>query len=229
MRNIIIALLLLLATPINAEDARRIVVNGEGLVDAVPDMATISMGVINEADTGAEAMAMNTKAVSELLKQLKAAGIEPRDVQTNNLSLSPRWDNKSSSPSGQPGISGFVANNIVTVRVRELAILGSVLDAVVRVGANSFHGLSFGLQDMKPALDQARTAAVKEAMHKAELYASAAGLKLGDVISISDGVQPGARPVMMAMEADMMRSGAVPVAQGEVSVKASVTMVIAIE
>ncbi len=226
MRNVIIALVLLMATPVMAQEARRIVVNGHGVVETVPDMATISMGVVSEAKTAGDAMAKNSDALAAVLKQLATAGIESRDIQTNNLSLSPRWDNRSSSVSGQPKINGFIATNTVSVRVRDLAQLGVVLDAVVQNGANSFHGLSFGLQDMAPAQNEARVAAIKDAMAKAQLYATAAGVELGDVVSISDGAVRSVGPVMM--EADMMRSMAVPVAQGELSVTADVTVVFGI-
>jgi len=226
MRNVIIALVLLMATPVMAQDARRIVVNGLGVVDTVPDMATISMGVVSEAKTAGAAMAKNSDALAAVLKQLAAAGVESRDFQTNNLSLSPRWNNSSSMSKAPPQIVGFVATNTVSVRVRDLAQLGVVLDAVVQNGANSFHGLSFGLQDMEPAQNAARVAAVKDAMAKAQLYATAAGVELGDVVSISDGTVRSARPVMM--EADMMRSMAVPVGQGELSVTADVSVVFGI-
>ena len=226
MRNVIIALVLLMAAPVMAQEARRIVVNGHGVVETVPDMATITMGVVSEAKTAGAAMAKNSDALAAVLKQLAAAGVESRDFQTNNLSLSPRWNNSSSMSKAPPQIVGFVATNTVSVRVRDLAQLGVVLDAVVQNGANSFHGLSFGLQDMEPAQNAARVAAVKDAMAKAQLYATAAGVELGDVVSISDGTVRSARPVMM--EADMMRSMAVPVAQGELSVTADVSVVFGI-
>ena len=227
MRNMIIALVLLLAVPAVADESRRIVVNGHGVVETIPDMATVSMGVVSEAKTAGEAMAINSEALSAVLKQLTAVEIESRDIQTNNLSLSPRWNNGSSMSKARPEIIGFSATNTVSVRVRDLAKLGGVLDAVVQNGANSFQGLSFGLQDMEPARNDARVAAIKDAMAKAQLYATAAGVELGDVVSISDGAVRGARPVMM-MEADLMRSAAVPVAQGELSVTADVTVVFAI-
>ncbi len=226
MRNVIIALVLLMATPLVAQESRRIVVNGHGVVETVPDMATISMGVVSEAKTAGDAMAKNSEALAAVLKQLAEAGIESRDIQTNNLSLSPRWNNGGSMSKAAPEIRGFIANNTVSVRVRDLAQQGVVLDAVVQNGANSFHGLSFGLQDMVPAQNEARVAAIRDAMAKAQLYATAAGVELGDVVSISDGAARSARPVMM--EADMMRSMAVPVAKGELSVTADVTVVFGI-
>lgn len=223
MRNLWMALILLMAAPVMAEDmARRITVVGQGTVEMVPDMATVSLGVVTEADTGAAAMAQNSAALEAMLEQLKAAGIEARDLQTSNLSLSPRWGKVSSF--GRNMITGFVASNTLMVRVRELDTLGEVLDAVVQNGANTFHGLSFGLQDPLPAQDAARKDAVADGLRKAQLYAEAAGVMLGDVLSLSEAAGRRAGPVMMGVPA-MVQSRAVPVAQGEVTVAASITMV----
>lgn len=229
MRRVMIALILLMAVPAAAEDVtRRITVVGQGSVEAAPDMATVSMGVITEAKTGAAAMAQNSGTLAGVLKQLSDVGIEARDVQTSNLSLSPRWDNSLFSSTGQRKIAGFVASNTVTVRVRDLDNLGEVLDAVVQNGANNFNGLNFGLQEPQPAQDAARKEAVADALRKAQLYAAAAGVTLGEVLTISEAPQHGVSPVMMTMEADMMQSRAVPVSQGELSVAASITVVYAI-
>ncbi len=225
----LIATMLVMAAPTMAEEGtRRITVVGQGSVEAVPDMATVSMGVISEAKTGAGAMTLNSTTLADVMAQLKAAGIEARDVQTSNLSLSPRWDNKSSSRGEGQKIGGFVASNTVTVRVRDLSVLGEVLDAVVQSGANRFNGLHFGLQEPQPVQDAARKVAVADARRKAELYAVAAGVTLGDVLTISEVAQNGGGPVMMAMGAEMAQSRAVPVSQGELSVATSVSVIYAI-
>lgn len=226
MQKLMIALILMMANPVMAETLmRQIAVVGEGRVEAVPDMATVSIGVIAQAKTGAEALAKNTAKMEYVLVQLKDAGILRKDLQTSNLSLSPRWDNSSSSGSEQPMISGFVASNTLSVRVRDLDKLGEVLDAVVQNGANTFHGLQFGLQEPQPARDAARQDAVADARRKAELYAAAAGVTLGKVMTISEAAGRGINPVMRTMGADMMQSRAVPVEQGELSVTASITVV----
>jgi len=229
MRYLVIALILGMAMPAMAEDARhRITVVGQGSVEVVPDMATISLGVISEAKTGAAAMAQNSETLAEVMTQLTDAGIEARDIQTSNLSLSPRWDSSLFNSTGQRKIVGFEASNTVTVRVRDLDKLGALLDAVVQSGSNTFNGLNFGLQEPQPTQDAARKVAVADALRKAQLYAAAAGVTLGDVLTISEAPQHGVSPVMMTMEADMMQSRAVPVSQGELSVAASITVVYAI-
>lgn len=228
MRYLMIALILLMAAPAVAEDARRrITVVGKGSVEAIPDMATIAMGVISEAKTGATAMSQNSDILTEVMTQLNDAGLNARDIQTSNLSLSPRWGKTQSNSNGQRDVAGFVASNTVTVRVRDLDKLGAVLDAVVQNGANKFNGLNFGLQEPQPAQDAARKAAVADALRKAQLYALAAGVTLGDVMTISDAPQHDANILMMALEGSVQADG-VLVSQGEVSVAASVTVVYAI-
>ncbi len=215
---------LMLAVPLapaRAEDAARITVTGEGRVDARPDMATVSLGVVTEGETAAEAMAANAIQLSAVLEQLRASGLEERDIQTSGLSLTPNWHQTETDPT--PRILGYQASNMLTVRVRALDTLGSVLDRTISDGANNFNGLTFGLADPEPAMNEARRRAVADAMARARLLSDAAGLTLGPVVSITDGgFQGGPRP-MYRMEA--AANSGVPMAAGEVSTTASVTMV----
>jgi uncharacterized protein len=98
------------------------------------------------------------------------------------------------------------------------------MDAVISDGANNFNGLRFSVQDPDPLMDQARELAVADAVARAELLTSAAGIGLGEVLSMTE--QGGERPVVMEMSA--ARGGSVPIAAGEVSLSASVSMVFAI-
>ncbi|MDU8943080.1 SIMPL domain-containing protein [Ovoidimarina sediminis] len=210
------------------EAERRLTVTGEGRIEAVPDMATISLGVTAEARTAGEAIRANSRAMDAVLERLRAAGIEDRDLQTSNFSVHPRWERANSS-NAAPRIAGFVAQNMLTVRVRDLSVLGETLDAVAQDGANSFSGLSFGLQDPEPVRDQARVAAVAEARRKAALLAEAAGVTLGPLLSIDEADGGGRPPIMMEMaEARMSSADAVPVAAGELSMTARIRLVYAI-
>ncbi|MGR3662410.1 MAG: SIMPL domain-containing protein [Paracoccaceae bacterium] len=212
----------IMAIPAMAGDGSKITVTGQGRVEVVPDMATISIGVTTDAKTSAEALSGNSAAVSQVLAQVKAAGIEPRDIQTSGLSLSPVWRKSNASSEVSRKIVGFAVNNQITVRVRELSGLGDILDVVVQNGANRFHGLSFGVQTPRPLEDEARQLAVADALTKAKLYAGAAGVSLGDILEINENGVSGYRPV--AARAVMM-SEPVPIAEGEISISASVTMV----
>lgn len=213
-----------LAAPAQAQTAAQITVTGEGQVEASPDMATMTLGVTTEGTTPAEAMAANSAQLSAVLDRLKAAGTAEGDLQTTGLSLNPNWQQDATG--NAPRIVGYVATNMLTVRIRALDTLGGVLDAAIGQGANTFNGVSFGLADPTPAMNEARRRAVADAMARAELLANAAGVALGPVLSITEGA-PGGWPAPM-FRMNEAASSPVPVAAGQVNTQASVTMVFAI-
>jgi uncharacterized protein len=131
-----------------------ITVTGEGVVTAAPDLATVSLGVTTQGETAAAAMAANTEALTAVLERVKAAGIEDRDIQTSTLNLNPNWSN--SDGSSMPVIQGYVASNILSIRVRDMAKLGGVLDAAITDGANTLNGINFGLAEPDPAMGSGR-------------------------------------------------------------------------
>ncbi len=223
--SVLIVGLCLATTQVQAESAATLTLTGQGEVAAAPDMATITLGVQAQAKAAADALRETSDKTAKILETLTAAGIAGRDMQTSELALDPLWDNTRYENGTAPKVVGFTARNTVTVRVRDLDLLGGVLDDVVTAGANTFRGLSFGLQDPQPVQDDARRAAVADAMRKAALYAEAAGVKLGPVLSISEAGFSAPRPEMMM---EMSRSSGVPVAQGEVGLSASVTMVFSV-
>lgn len=219
---------LALAAPAWADsDERRIAVTGEGRVEAVPDMASVTLGVTNEAEEAGDAMQATSDAVWRILDRLTEMGLESRDVQTSRFALSPVWSRRTESDSDRPRITGFTASNMVMVRVRDLDKLGALLDAVVSDGANDFNGLSFGVQESDALQDEALAAAVADATKKARLLTDAAGVTLGPVVSITEQGSGAPRPMMMEMAA--ARDSGAPVAAGEVTLSASVSMVFAIE
>jgi uncharacterized protein len=194
-----------------------ITVTGNGTVQAPPDLATLMIGVTTQGETAAVALSANSQAVAAVTARLTASGIEARDMQTSNLSINPNWTSVDSASS--PVISGYVATNLLTIRVRDLGGLGAVLDAAVADGANTLNGLTFGMALPEPALNDARIAAVADARAKAELLVTAAGMKLGRIVTITEG---GAwtDPAPMFRES----AAAVPVQGGEVAMTANVTI-----
>ncbi len=213
-----------IAQQVSAEQQpARLTVTGEGRATAAPDMATISLGVMAADVEAALAVREMSDRMAAVLNRLTEAGIEPRDVQTSGLSVTPRWQDQPRNGGKQPVIEAFVASTQVTVRVRDLDSLGGLLDAVVQDGANTFRGLTFGLQEPQPKQDEARQAAVKEAARKAALYAEAAGVALGPILSIDEN--GGGQPRMMRAEmASFAADDGMPVAAGEVGLSASVTI-----
>lgn len=223
MRNILICALLTLAPAIAwAEDAARVLtVTGTGEVARAPDMAVIRVGVVEQDKSAEVALSRASEAMTRMQAQLAGQGIEPRDIQTTQLSLNPVYENSSGTRTRR--VVGFEAMNSVLVRVRDLPSTGAVLGALVGDGANRIDGISFTLQDGEEAMDEARRRAVADARRKAELLAEAAGVGLGEVRDIREAGGGMPRPVMMErMAADV---AAVPIAEGEVSLSATVSMV----
>lgn len=205
--------------------AGTLILNGLGEVSAAPDQVTITMGVVTQGDTAAEALAENTERLSAVFDVLDSAGIDGRDRQTSGLSINPIWERERGNNPPPPKIVGYTVSNNVSVRVRDLGNLGAVLDAVVRDGANNFQGLSFGVENAQPLQDEARKAAVADALRKAELYAEAMGVELGPIRSI--GESGSAPPMMMRAEAAMAfaaDAAPVPIAGGEVTFRANVSI-----
>jgi uncharacterized protein len=217
----------LAAAPALAEDTqRRITVIGTAEASAVPDLATITAGVETRAETAVDALARNGEAMAGVLAALDAGGIERRDVQTSQLSISPVYEPyREESPESQR-VSGYEAANMVTIRVRDVATLGETVDAVTKGGANRIHGISFDVSDPRAALDAARTEAVADARARAELFAQAAGVTLGPVLRMAERADaPG--PVMMRAEA--MVASATVVERGTVTLQAQVEIIYGLE
>lgn len=217
----VLAMTTALALPgVAMAEAGTITVTGTATINTVPDLATVTLGVTTLGETAAAAVAANNEAVSGVIGRLIAAKVADRDMQTSNLSVNPNWVAKADG-SGQE-VKGYVASNLLTVQIRALDTTGAVLDAAIEDGANTLNGLSFGLQDQRPVEDQARKAAVADALARAKLLAEAAGEKLGPIVSITEG---GGYQAPMPMMTKMERDSAVPVAAGEIGVSASVTVV----
>lgn len=202
-------------------------VSAEGRVTRAPDVASFSAGVVSQGTTASAALRTNAADMTRVIAALKRAGVADTDIQTSNLSLSPVYQPQRNLPDGtmepaQPRIAGYQANNSVSVRQRNLADLGKVIDALVAAGANQVNGPSFAVDDPEPAQDEARTAAVTRARARAELYARAAGLRVARIVSISEsgGWQP-PQPVMYRMAA-MEAAPSSPVEAGELQMSVTV-------
>ncbi|MGI9255087.1 MAG: SIMPL domain-containing protein, partial [Thermomicrobiales bacterium] len=167
-------------------------VSGQGLVNVAPDTATVTVGlVVFKADLAA-AQAEASKQATNIINAVKAEGVDAKDIQTANYSVSIlRNYNEGSVPTQ---ITGFEITNQVNVTVREIGGTGKLMSAVVEAGANSIYGVNFFVDDPKPFSAEARKLAVEDARTKAEQLADASGMKLGRVISISEdtgGYNPG--------------------------------------
>ena len=220
-------LALLLAAPISApraDDGRTVTVTGEGTVSAVPDTAMVSAGVVSQAATAAEALAANSASTAAVIERVKAEGVAPADIQTSSFSLQPVmvYPRPDSGEQSAPRITGYTVSNTVTVRVRDLARLGALLDRAISAGANSVGGVEFQVSRQSELLDRARQQAVEDARRKAALYATAAGARLGSVLTLSE--QAGYTPPRPMYRLDAA-AAPVPVEAGqtELSLQVSAT------
>ncbi len=209
--------------PAVAPDGTILDVSATGKTTRVPDIATIRAGVVTQSATAAQALADNAKRMAGVLSALKSAGVQPRDVTTSNVSLQPQYRYENNQP---PVITGYQASNNVSIRFRDVARSGAILDALVAQGANQIDGPSLSLDQPDAALDEARADAIKRARARAELYARAAGLTVVRILSISEGGEmAGPQPPVVYMA----RAAAAPkadttIAPGETDVTANVSV-----
>ncbi len=210
--------------PATAEDSRMdrsITVSATGTAAAVPDAARVQTGVVTEGKTAREALSENNAAMEKLVAGLKQSGIEAKDIQTSGFNLNPRYTNPRD---GQPPIiDGYQASNSVEVRVGNLDSLGEILDKLVSLGANQMNGITFEVTAAETLRDEARKAAIANARRRAELYAAAAGAKVGKVMAINEGGAPESRPFFKAGRAAAAME-AVPIERGTQSLDANVTV-----
>ena len=224
-------LLLLAATPALADASAvpTLTLTAEGNATRAPDLAVFSAGVSSTGTNAGAAMAANAAAMTRVIAALKATGIEERDIQTSSLSLNPvyeqRADNQAYSTPAR--IVGYQAGNSVSIRVRKLDTFGKVIDTLVSAGATNVNGPDFQLENPDAAQDDARRDAVAKARVRAELYASAAGLKVVRILSINEGGQDGgsvARPFNSIVVTAMKRAPT-PIQAGEQDITAQVTII----
>jgi len=222
------AALAFIATPALAQNPPpAISVSGEANVSVAPDLAQVEGGVSSEAKTAREASEANNAAMGKVLLALKGAGIDEKDYQTSRLSLQPQY--APAAPNRNvPQIVGYRASNHVTIKVRDVTKVANVVDALVGAGANEIGGINFIVTQASKALDEARTKAVADARRKAEIYAKAAGVTLGEPLNITEeGAAP--PPVFRSkMAAPMAAQAPTPVAPGEelLSITVNVTWAI---
>jgi len=221
-----IPMMLMFAAPAALADStvapRTLTVSGTGEVRAAPDEAQLSTGVVAQAPSAAAALAANARAMNRVFDTLKRAGIAEKNIQTSNFSVSPQY--AASKPGQTQRIVGYDVSNTVSVLVDKLDNLGPTLDALVASGSNQIDGPNFAIADPKPLLAKAREAAVKDATDRAATIARAAGVSLGPIVSISEGGGAVAPQPMMRMAMSANAAPPTPVAAGEQSVSAEVSI-----
>jgi len=163
-----------------AAGSRTISVEGIGIVTSVPNEAQFSFGVSTTAKTAHAALTANAARMNRLIAAIKAQGIPATDIQTSEISLDPNENDNETK------IIDFTASNTVTVLTKQIAKAGSIVDAAVTAGSNVVDGPSLTRSDQTELTKQALKAAVADARVRALTIATAAGVKLGAVISVME-------------------------------------------
>ena len=202
--------------------AGTISVSGTGTVDTQPDTASTSFGVVVQGSTAQDAMARNSAEMSRVIDALKQAGVETKDIQTQYVSLDPRYD------SGGSRVVGYTASNTVSATVRTISRVGAVIDAGVAAGANNVNGPSLSRDDHDKLYDDALERAVADAKAKAEVLAKATGVAVGAVQSVTENPQAGGGPQPYAFAARLAAADSTPIEAGTAQITANVRVVFAL-
>lgn len=217
--------------PMHIEATSILRVRGEATATATPDRATVSVGVVAEGRTAAEAQRGVNSQLDRVLQSLRALNDEDMMLQTQSVSLSPRYDHEASrrNPGTPPRIIGYRASNTIRVRVDDVALVGRVIDAAMEGGANTISGISFQLKDDTEQRAQALADAADRAREKARVLSRATGVRITGIIEIAEeGTQAipftprGFGPEMMAARSSM--DGGAQIEAGEIEVRSAVTI-----
>lgn len=204
---------------------RQISVNGTGQVTLAPDVAYVYVGVQSQSENVAGALADNNTKAQTIATALRELGVADADIQTSSFNIYPQ---QVYSPTGEVTGTTYNVDNSVYVTVRDLSILGSLLDTVVRSGANSINGISFDVQNKDQAIADARRLAVDSARQQAEALAEAAGLTLGEINTITAYSIGTPVPMYESKGGFAADAAQVPISAGQVVVRVEVNVAYAI-
>ena len=191
MRKLTLTILLLASlalsgcSALTGAPARTLTVTGNGTAAIAPDVATVTLGIQTRHDLVAEAVAQNNTVATRIMNAARGVGISNADMRTAYFSVysQPKYD-EFGSPTGE--VSYFVDNSL-EVRLRDVSKLSELLQAAVNAGANSVYGINFSVADTKAAEDEARGEAIGDARARADELAAAAGVTLGEIVSVTTG------------------------------------------
>jgi uncharacterized protein YggE len=197
--------------------------SAEAVVYGKPDQVRIEIGVVTQASTAQAAAAQNATQLQAVMEKLRAALEGKGDIRTTGYSLNPNYNFNRGGE--KPTITGYTASNTVQVTSDDITGVGKVIDAATNAGANEIRQLQFRVKDERPLRAQALRQAVTDARASAEAMAAAMNLKLGPVLEMEEGTPQVIRP-MMAMTA---AAPGTPVQAGQIELRATVTLTVALQ
>ncbi len=186
LRSLFFVLALLVAVvPAGAEakDAPIISVDGQGSASTAPDQATVTVGVVTSNKDAGQARNENARIATQIRHAVKALGIKDADIQTANYSFYPQYNTQKD---GMQTISGYMVNNSVIIKVRNLDLTSKVIDAALASGGNQVSSLDFSASDTKALRKEALTDACKDAREKADILAAALGKRIVGVQNVTE-------------------------------------------
>ncbi len=201
-----------------------LVVSGNASVMAVPDQAIVRLGIVRQAASAQAAQEQANVAAREILNAVEKAGVPPNQIQTARLVLTPIYAPRNPDSRDAPRIVAYNAMNTISVRLENLSIVGTVIDAGLKAGANQIEGVGFALRNDLPSRQQALKQAVEEARSKAQTMAEALRVNLVEVLEVSEGgvsIVDRVEPVFASRAAAATET---PVSPGQIEVRASVTI-----
>jgi uncharacterized protein YggE len=234
--QIVWLLVLLLGIPVQAQahdetkhETPTLTVSETGTVSHAPDMVFVTFGMETSGKSLAEAQKRNSAVMSKVMDRLRDLQIDKELIQTSSFTVSPQYRPQPNRPTdartAAQEMVGYIVSNMVTVEIRVLDRVGTVIEEVLKAGANNFQGLHWGLRDEQPGRLSALKQAAAKAREKAAVLSGALHVKLVRVLSAHEGghmIRPVAPMARMAMEAS---AGDVPISPGELKVEATVTLV----
>ena len=233
---LIVWLLILLAVPVvtlahdeTTPATSTLTVSETGIVPHAPDTAFVSFGLETVSKSLADAQRRNSTVMSKVMDRLRDLQIDKERIQTSSFTVSPQYRPSSNRPTdvspASPEIIGYVVSNMVTVEIRVLDKVGTVIEEVLKAGANSFQGLHWGLREEQAVRLSALKQAAAKAREKASVLSDALNVKLARILSVTEGghmIRPAAPMARMAME---VTAGDTPISSGELKIEATVTLV----
>lgn len=212
-----------LASSAEPDSAQGITVTGTGDVRATPDRADFSFGVHSEGPTAARALSANSAEVRRLIAALKEAGVEPAQLTTEHVGVSPRYE-----PDKVEGSNGYSADAMLSVSSQGLDAASRLIDIGMSAGADSVQGPGLSVVDQDAQNRRALKLAFTDARMRAEALAEAAGVSLGKVTAIIEGGQPVGGPIPYALADRSAMEAKTPIEPGKQIVAATVTVTFAI-
>ena len=236
LNGAVLGILLLLPVPgwseTHDEDLPRLTVSAEGTIDVPPDKAVLSFAVETVGEKLSDVQEENQKRLAKVLEECRRFDIPSQFIQTTSLNVIPEYPPPPRRPSDGtlensiPRIIGYRVVHQVNVEVRNLEVVGKVVDRVLHVGANRFSGIAWGLQNEQPTKLEVLKQASAKAQAKADALAQALNLKLVRMINVSEGgVSPSPPEGRYRMAMAMDSGGEASVSAGEISIRGTVTLV----